>query len=103
MPNKVRIYYKNQTELSNALKDIVDAYFKNMITEAELEDKIIKIISANKNRFYKNDTKDIAYKPAQILGKARQEVLLNILDKKGELSWKNLLLLIWKAELGKAQ
>ena len=86
MPNQVRIYYKNQTELSIALRDIVDSYFENKITEAELEDKVVKIISANKNRFYKNDTNDIAYKPAQILGKARQEVLLNILDKRGEIS-----------------
>ncbi len=85
MPNQVRIYYKNQTELSLALRDIIDAYFENKITEVELEDKAVKIISANKNRFYKNDTNKIAYKPAQILGKARQEVLLNILDKRGEI------------------
>ena len=85
MPNQVRIYYKNQTELSMALRDIVDAYFENQITEVELENKVVKIIEANKNRFYKDDTDEIAYKPAQILGKARQEVLLNILDKRGEI------------------
>lgn len=68
-----------------ALRDIVDAYFENQITEVELENKVVKIIEANKNRFYKDDTDEIAYKPAQILGKARQEVLLNILDKRGEI------------------
>lgn len=84
LSDNIRTYYKNQTELSLALRDIIDVYFEDKISEAELEEKVIKIISANKDRFFKNDDGDIAFKPSQILGKARQELLLKILDKRGE-------------------
>lgn len=84
MPNQIRTYYKNQTELSIALREIIDIYFENKITETELEKKVIEIISANEDKFYKDGKDQVAYKPAQILGKARLEILQKVLDEEGK-------------------
>lgn len=79
--NDIRIYYKNQLELGYALRDYIDAYFQNQVRDAELEEKITLVIEANKDKFYKGDS--ISQKPKQILGKARLNVLQQILNKKG--------------------
>ncbi|MGL4772220.1 MAG: TIGR04540 family protein [Clostridium sp.] len=79
--SEIRLYYKNQQELSYALRDYIDAYFKNKVEDKELEEKITSVIEANKTKFYKNG--EIAKKPKQILGKARLDVLEQILSKKG--------------------
>lgn len=75
----IRLYYKNQLELGYALRDYIDAYFQNKVQDAELEEKILSVIEANKTKFYKGEA--IAQKPKQILGKARLDILNNILSK----------------------
>lgn len=75
----IRLYYKNQLELGYALRDYIDAYFQNKVKDAELEEKIFSVIEANKSKFYKGD--EIAQKPKQILGKARLDILNNIITK----------------------
>ncbi|WP_297637973.1 TIGR04540 family protein [uncultured Clostridium sp.] len=75
----IRLYYKNQLELGYALRDYIDAYFQNKVQDAELEEKIFSVIEANKTKFYKGD--EIAQKPKQILGKARLDILNNIINK----------------------
>ena len=77
----IRLYYKNQLELGYALRDYIDAYFQNQVRDAELEEKITLVIDANRDKFYKGDK--ICQKPKQILGKARLNVLQQILSKKG--------------------
>lgn len=79
--SEIRLYYKNQLELSYALRDYIDSYFENKIEDSELEEKINLVIDANKSKFFK-DT-EIAQKPRQILGKARLDVLEQILRKRG--------------------
>ena len=76
----IRLYYKNQEELSYALRDYIDNYFEGNIEDSELEEKIYNVIESNKNKFYKND--EIAKKPKQILGKNRLSILEQILEKK---------------------
>lgn len=78
----IRLYYKNQLELGYALRDYIDAYFQNKVLDKELEEKIISVIEANRDKFYKDN--EIAQKPKQILGKTRLNVLQQILNKKGE-------------------
>ena len=73
----IRLYYKNQEELSYALRD---DYFEGNIEDEALEEKIFMVIEANKAKFYKDD--EIAKKPKQILGKTRLNVLEQILKKK---------------------
>ncbi len=80
--NDIRLYYKNQLELGYALRDYIDAYFQNKVLDKELEEKIISVIEANRDKFYKDN--EIAQKPKQILGKTRLNVLQQILSKKGE-------------------
>ncbi|MGL5415428.1 MAG: TIGR04540 family protein [Clostridium sp.] len=75
----IRLYYKNQLELGYALRDYIDAYFQNKVQDAELEEKIFSVIEANKTKFYKGN--EIAQKPKQILGKARLDILNNIINK----------------------
>ena len=80
--NDIRLYYKNQVELGYALRDYIDAYFQNKVLDRELEEKIISVVESNKAKFYKGS--EVAQKPKQILGKTRLNVLLQILNKKGE-------------------
>lgn len=81
MKSDLRLYYKNQAELGYALRDFIDDYFENKVLDEELEEKIISVVEANKDKFYKGN--DIAQKPKQILGKTRLNVLKQILSKRG--------------------
>lgn len=77
---EIRLYYKNQEELSYALRNYIDDYFEGNVEDDALEEKIYTVIQANKNKFYKDN--EIAKKPKQILGKTRLNVLEQILQKK---------------------
>ena len=78
--NGIRLYYKNQEELSYALREYIDSYFEGNIEDEVLEEKIYSVIDSNKNKFYKNN--EIAKKAKQILGKNRLSILEKILEKK---------------------
>ena len=78
----IRLYYKNQEELSYALRNYIDDYFEGNIEDEALEEKIYMVVQANKNKFYKDN--EIAKKPKQILGKTRLNVLEQILEKRKE-------------------
>lgn len=78
--SEIRLYYKNQEELSYALRAFIDSYFEGNIEDEVLEEKIYTVINSNKNKFYKNN--EIAKKAKQILGKNRLSVLEKILEKK---------------------
>lgn len=80
--NTLRLYYKNQLELSYALKQYIDAYFDNKVSDKDLEEKINLVIELNKEKFYSNG--EIAKKPKQILGKTRLTILEQILKNSGE-------------------
>lgn len=75
----IRLYYKNQLDLGYSLKDIIDSYFDNKISNLELEENIKAVVNANKDKFFKDN--EIAPKPKQILGKTRLQLLTNILNK----------------------
>lgn len=75
----IRLYYKNQEELSYALRNYIDDYFEGNVEDETLDEKIYMVIQANKNKFYKDN--EIAKKPKQILGKTRLNVLEQILSK----------------------
>lgn len=78
--NEIRLYYKNQEELSYALREYIDSYFEGNIEDEVLEEKIYNVIDSNKTKFYKNN--EIAKKAKQILGKNRLSILEKILEKK---------------------
>ncbi|MCY6485427.1 TIGR04540 family protein [Clostridium aestuarii] len=77
----IRLYYKNQLDLGNALKSLIDSYFENNLSDSNLEENIVSIVNANKDKFYKNNRNEIASKPKQLLGKTRIQVLEKVLNK----------------------
>lgn len=81
--NNIRLFYKNQAELSQALKNYIDDYFSNNIDQEKFESGIILIIDSNKDKFFKE--LEIAKKPKQILGKKRIEVLEKVLKNRSEI------------------
>ncbi|MEF9991466.1 MAG: TIGR04540 family protein [Romboutsia sp.] len=85
--NNVRLFYKNQAELGQALKNYIDEYFDNKINQEDFESSIILIINSNKDKFFKD--LDIAKKPKQILGKKRLEVLEKVIENRSDFYEKN--------------
>ncbi len=83
----IRLFYKNQFDLGQAIKEYIDKYFANQVGQEEFEENIISIINSNKEKFFKDN--DIAKKPKQILGKTRIQVLYQILDKRGAIDEKD--------------
>jgi len=78
--SELRLYYKNQEDLSYALREYIDFYFEGNIEDEKLESNIIKVIEGNEDKFYKNN--EVAKKPKQILGKSRLDLIEKILSKK---------------------
>lgn len=83
----IRLFYKNQFDLGQAIKNYIDKYFENEVGQDEFEENIISIINFNKEKFFKDN--EIAKKPKQILGKTRIQVLQQILDKRGVINEKD--------------
>ncbi|MBU5454167.1 TIGR04540 family protein [Caproiciproducens sp. MSJ-32] len=78
--SELRLYYKNQEDLSYALREYIDYYFEGNIEDEKLETNIVKVIEGNRDKFYKND--EVAKKTKQILGKSRLDLIEKILNKK---------------------
>lgn len=77
--NSLRLYYKNQLELSYALKEYIDSYFKNEIQENAFEKRMIEVVNSNKDKLYRGD--EFTKKPKQILGKVRLDLIKKIMIK----------------------
>ena len=72
--------YKNPKELATCLKDLVDLYLDDLMTYEKLEEKVSKIVEANKNSIYKNEV--INTKLANVLGDLRIDVIDKIVKDK---------------------
>lgn len=77
---EVKIFYKNQVEVSKALNDLIDKYWNNEIQENILLEGITKIISNNKNKIIKNGTYTTIIQ--QRCGKRRLEIIDSIVKNK---------------------
>lgn len=69
----MRAVYKNPRELATCLKDIIDTYDDDLITYEKMEQRILKIVEANRDAIYKE--KNMSVKIANILGKEREAVI----------------------------
>ncbi len=76
----MRKVYKNPKELATCLKDLVDLYLDDLMTYEKLEEKVSKIVDANKNSIYKNEV--INTKLAIVLGDLRIDVINKIVKDK---------------------
>lgn len=75
----MRSVYRNPRELATCLKDIVDTYYDDLISYEKMEQKIIKIVGANKDAIYKE--KSMSVKIANVLGDKREAIIDEIVEK----------------------
>jgi uncharacterized protein (TIGR04540 family) len=76
----MRAVYRNPKELATCLKDIVDTYTDDLISYEKMEDRIMKIVNANKESIYKE--KSMSVKIANVLGDKRVEIINKIVESK---------------------
>lgn len=76
----MRAVYRNPKELATCLKDIVDTYTDDLISYEKMEDRIMKIVSANKESIYKE--KSMSVKIANVLGDKRVEIINKVVESK---------------------
>ena len=76
----MRAVYRNPKELATCLKDIVDTYNDDLISYEKMEDRIMKIVGANKESIYKE--KSMSVKIANVLGDKRVEIINKVVESK---------------------
>ncbi|MCE5221010.1 MAG: TIGR04540 family protein [Clostridium sp.] len=76
----MRAVYRNPKELATCLKDIVDTYTDDLISYEKMENRIMKIVDANKESIYKE--KSMSVKIANVLGDKRVEIINNVVESK---------------------
>ncbi|WP_459480362.1 TIGR04540 family protein [Clostridium saccharoperbutylacetonicum] len=76
----MRAVYRNPRELATCLKDIVDTYNDDLISYEKMEERIMKIVDANRDSIYKE--KAMSVKIANILGDERVEVINKVVESK---------------------
>lgn len=69
----MRKVYRNPRELATCLKDIVDVYLEDLMTEEKMEEKITAIVEANRDRIYKE--KNMNVNISKYLGDERVEII----------------------------
>lgn len=79
----MRAVYRNPRELATCLKDIVDTYYDDLIPYEKMEERIMKIVDANKDSIYKD--KGMSVKIANVLGDKRVEIINNVVESKAKL------------------
>lgn len=76
----MRAVYRNPKELATCLKDIVDTYYDDLISYEKMENRLVKIVEANKDSIYKE--KNMSVKIANVLGDKRTELINSIVKDK---------------------
>ena len=76
----MRAVYRNPKELATCLKDIVDTYTDDLISYEKMEDRIMKLVNANKDSIYKE--KSMSVKIANVLGDKRVEIINKVVESK---------------------
>ncbi|WP_297632851.1 TIGR04540 family protein [uncultured Clostridium sp.] len=69
--------YKNPKELATCLKDLVDLYLEDLMTEDKLKLRVVKMIEANGDAIYDEEGR-MPVKLQTVLGEERKAVLDNI-------------------------
>lgn len=76
----MRAVYRNPKELATCLKDIVDTYYDDLISYEKMENRLVKIVEANKDSIYKE--KNMSVKIANVLGDKRTELINSVVKGK---------------------
>ena len=75
----MRAVYRNPKELASKIKDLVDTYLEDMITEEKFEETIIAMIERNEDRVYKNGL--MPSKLISVIGEERKAVIDKVYEK----------------------
>ena len=75
----MRAVYRNPKELASKIKDLVDTYLEDMITEEKFEETIIAMIERNEDRVYKNGF--MPSKLISVIGEERKTVIDKVYEK----------------------
>ena len=78
----MRAVYRNPKELATCLKDIVDTYEDDLISYEKMEDRIMKLVEANRDAIYKE--KSMSVKIANVLGDQRVDIINKVVQSKTE-------------------
>lgn len=82
MSGEIRLYYfTTQSAAAASLKDYVNRYLDNTITDDELKGTIKEIVRVNQDLFKKNENNEFALKIRQGLGKKRLKIITQILEE----------------------
>ena len=76
----MRAVYRNPRELERCMKNMVDTYHDDLIWYEKMEERIMKIVDANKDAIYKE--KNMSVKIANILGENRVEIINKVVESK---------------------
>lgn len=74
----MRKVYKNPKELATCLKDLSELYLEDVMSYDKAKAKIVAIVDANKDRFYKNG--NVEMKIANIIGDKNLKVISEIIE-----------------------
>ena len=73
----MRAVYRNPKELATAVKDLVDEFQDDLLTEDKFQERLQKIADAIEERFIKNGK--VENKIANVLQEERLEIIYNYL------------------------
>ena len=75
----MRAVYRNPKELASKIKDLVDTYLEDMITEEKFEETIMGMIERNEDRVYKNGF--MPSKLISVIGEERKAIIDKVYEK----------------------
>ena len=75
----MRAVYRNPKELASKIKDLVDTYLEDMITEEKFEETIMAMIERNEDRVYKNGF--MPSKLISVIGEERKAVIDKVYEE----------------------
>lgn len=79
----MRVVYRNPKELATKIKDLIDTYREDLITEEKFETTLLAMVERNEDRVYKN-----GFMPAKlisVIGEDRKSIIDDVMRKHSNL------------------
>lgn len=83
---EVKKFYTNQNDLAETLKEIIDRYIAEEISNQKMVDTVYELIKLNEDKYFSNITeREIAPRVRGKLGVKRLNIISKVFEMKGEL------------------
>lgn len=83
---EVKKFYTNQNDLAETLKEIIDGYIVEEISNQKMVDTVYELIKLNEDKYFSNmDQREIAPRVRGKLGLKRLNIISKVFEMKGEL------------------